>query len=459
MYDLTNVKHTHLVGIKGSGMAALAQLLLADGIVVTGSDVAEYFFTDDTLKQLGIVPKLFTVDNITEDVDMVIYSAAWEDHDECKAAREKRVPLMSYAQAIAYYFNSRYGIAVAGSHGKTTTSAMLAYVLSELGKDPTAVIGSRVTQFGTNALVGHSDYFVLEADEYKNKLALYEPKATILTSVDYDHPDFFKTFHDYKKVFVDFLSKDCQKNIVVCSDNGGVGILLNDIEQGNVITYGWNVDAYYRGINYRIEEGQGVFEVLKNGASLGEFYIGLVGQHNASNAISIIALCDMMHIPLDAAFTQALSSFKGTARRFEQKGVVGETIIIDDYAHHPIEVQATLEAAKKHFDGKRIWCVFVPHTFSRTAALLEEFAHSFRDVEKVIVLDIYASAREVANETEVTSKDLVEKINVLSRNAIHVHSNADAVVFLKDHLDEIDVLITMGAGDVWKVGADLLEDI
>ncbi|MDP2656745.1 MAG: UDP-N-acetylmuramate--L-alanine ligase [bacterium] len=452
-----NIHRVHLIGIKGAGMVALAQLLLADGLEVSGSDTAESFFTDETLNKLGIISQLFSSSNITDDIDLVIYSTAWVDHEEYKTAKNKHIPMISYAQAIADRFNDAYGIAVCGSHGKTTTVAMLAYVMAELGKDPTAVIGSLVKQFGTNALVGSSEYFVLEADEYQNKFSLYEPRATIVTSIDYDHPDFFKTPEEYEQVFIDFLKKDSQQHIVACIDNGGVSQACKYVLNKKITTYGWSMDAQFRASNYHVQDGCGVFEVLYDEQNLGEFRTALVGQHNATNALAVLTMCCCLDIPLDASFTQALASFAGTARRFEMKGVIGNTIIIDDYAHHPVEVQAALKAAKVHYVDKRIWCVFVPHTFSRTQALMDEFARSFQMVDKVIVLDIYSSARESVGE--VSSQDLVKKINEISCNAMHIHTNEEATAYLADHLDDIDVLITMGAGDVWKVGVSLIEQL
>jgi len=314
--------------------------------------------------------------------------------------------------------------------------------------DPSAIVGSRVIEWKANSLTGKGEYFVIEADEYQNKLRHYNPWSVILTSVDYDHPDFYNTFDEYKKAFSDFVEKVPKHGqLFYCNDNRDV-VDVAEKAKCRKYSYGFSNESDYV---VKIKENKLLqrFEVFYQEESLGDFEIKFPGRHNALNATAVIAFCHEFGLETDLV-RDALASFKGTARRFERVGERKGAVLIDDYAHHPEEIKVTLEAVKEIFPSKNIITVFHPHSFSRTEALIEDFSHSFGDTSKLIVLDIYGSARESSGR--VTSKDLVDLVNKYSpRKAEHIPSIKEAIEFLESSIGENDVIVSMGAGDVWQV--------
>lgn len=452
--DFSKLKSVHMVGIKGAGIAGLAQLLHSRGVDVCGSDTHEEFFTDALLKKSGIPIEDFSVDHITTALGGVIYSTAYPmSHPEIAAAVKIGIPVVSYPEALAQLFNESFGIAVSGSHGKTTTSAMITYLLVHLGLDPTAIVGSTINQLGSNMVVGASPYFVMEADEYQNKFTYYNPKIIVMTNVDYDHPDYFPNEEVYQEVFTEFAKKITDRHLVACWDDAGIRKSLASIESKNIITYGWDPSYDYSASNYHIENGRRAYTLTKRGLVVGDFSLSLIGKHNVDNALAAMAVCDSLSLaPLDRC-AHILEEFTGTARRFEYKGMVEHVTVIDDYGHHPTEIRATLHAAYHQYPGKKIWCIFAAHTFSRTKTFLAQFGDSFHHVDRVLVLDIYTSARETAEV--ITAQELVDAINVASHNAVYTPTHEAALAEVLAHLSEIEILITMGAGDVYKI-ADAL---
>lgn len=468
--DLSKIKKVYVIGIKGSGVIAVVQILQSMGIEITGSDTHEKFFTDEVLQKLGIKYfEEFATENIPKDVDMVLYSTAYnaENNIEFVEAEKRNLQMLSYPELLASLFNQKYGIAVCGTHGKTTTSAMLAYVMQQIGASPTAVIGSRVRQWGSNAIVGESEHFVIEADEYQNKLALYAPKAAILTSVDYDHPDFYPTFAEYKKAFSDFVVKIPKTGFLAVwgdsIDTSEIAMHCN----AEVIKYGFGEDNDVVISNFEFQISNKIkmsndqnnkleyqsFDVIYRNEKLGNFQIQLVGKHNILNATAVIIVCHKLNFDMEKVRV-ALSEFEGTTRRFELVGERNGAILIDDYGHHPEEIKVTLKGAREIYPEKNIIAVFHPHSYSRTEALLQDFAQSFDSVDQVLVLDIYGSARE--NTGAVSSKDLVNLINKYQHNkAEHIPTIDDAVEFLRDKITDSDVVITIGAGNVFEVAHKL----
>ncbi len=456
MLDLEKIKKVYIIGIKGSGVVGVAEILKKKGIEVTGSDTTEKFFTDEVLQKLGIeYVEGFAVENIPDDADLILYAASYNEENNVEVAEAKKRGLQTvyYPKVLSELFNEKYGLAVCGTHGKTTTSAMLAYVLNAIGESPTAIIGGRVRQWGGNAIVGQGEIFVLEADEYQNKLALYEPKAAILTSVEYDHPDFYPTFDDYKKAFIDFVVKIPKGGfLVVWGDSVNTAAVAKNCT-GDVATYGYGEDNDFRIKNQSLEVTAQKFEIFHQEQSLGFFEIKLPGKHNALNALAVIVACYKLGLDMHKV-REALREFEGTTRRFELIGRRNGAILIDDYGHHPEEVNVTLKAAREIYPEKNIIAVFHPHSYSRTAALLHDFAQSFDGADRVIVLDIYGSARE--NSGTVTSLDLVNLINKYNRDkAEHVPTIDEAVAFLQDTIGANDVVITIGAGNVFEVAHKL----
>ncbi len=453
---MDKIKKIHIIGIKGWGTSALAQILQARGNRVCGSDTDQWVPSDPVLMQSGITVEPFGSDVITNDLDQVIYSTGYPaDHSERLRSAELHIPQLSYPEAVGEIFNASYGISVCGTHGKTTSSAMMAHVLKSLGLDPTAIIGSIVPQFGSNALVGSSKYFVLETDEYQNKLQYYHPKAVLLTSIEWDHPDFFPAEEEYRDAFRVFLSQQRIEHVVCCVDDIGVRAVMHSCDR-TFHSYGEHEDAEYRMCEYRIEQGKTVFNVSHNGEEVGVCTVQLMGKHNALNALGVFALCDILQVGNGAEILHALETFTGTDRRCEYKGSCGNTRVYVDYGHHPTEVRVTLDAFREHFPEKNIWCVFGAHTYSRTQSHLAEFARSFASADKVLLLDIYG-ARE--KEGVIHARDLTEAINGESHNAEYAGTITHAVDMLNDAKGSIDMLVCMGASeDVWKVAKEFLHE-
>lgn len=459
---IKDISKAYFIGIKGAGMTAVAQVLHGRKIKISGSDTSEVFYTDSILKKNKIhFHEGFSEAHVPDDADVVVYSTAYtmENNVEMAEAKRKKATMISYPEMLGILFREKLGIAVCGTHGKTTTSAMLAETLRFAGLDPGAIIGSQVISWKGSALSGDGEYFVAEADEYQNKLKYYKPWSAILTSVDWDHPDFFPSFEEYKEVFAEFVAKIPKNGFLIAWGDSIDTLAVAEKAGCKVITYGFGEECDYRAIENETLSLEGKvlhkFEIFHKEKSLGIFETSLIGKHNILNSAAVVAMCHTLKIDLEK-IREAIKKFEGTSRRFEKVGTFGGAVVIDDYAHHPDEIKTTLQGARRLFGDKRIWTVFHPHTFTRTKALFQEFSQSFDDTDKVIILDIYGSARE--QQGGVSSKDLIELINTyLPGRADYVPTINEAVQFLKENSGQYDVLITMGAGDVWKIGKKLTE--
>lgn len=458
--DLSKIRKIYMIGIKGVGMAMLAQFLKGSGIEIVGSDIEEKFLTDSALAQSGIkVIEGFNQDNIPKDADLIIYSTAYsrERNVEVAKALDGKIKSLTYAQAMGEVFNQRFGIAVVGSHGKTTTTAWLGYVLEKSEKDPSVMVGSKVPQWDALSLVGKSDLLLIEADEYQNKLQHFNPKGVLLNNIDYDHPDFFPTVADYENAFIEFIKKIPKRGFLVANfDDPTIRKIANVNCKGKVLSYAIGNPADFQAHSIRHENGRQYFKVKMDGdepGDLGEFSIRLSGDHNIHNALAVIAAAVELEVPLKDLRTH-LADFRGTSRRMEAVGKFNGAEIFDDYAHHPTEIMATLQGARQTYPDKKIITVFHPHTFSRTKALLGDFAKSFTDSDQVIILDIYGSAREAHGG--VHSTDLLD---IMKReghsNVMHIPTKEEAEKYLRSNLSRNDVVILMGAGDVFRIGEKL----
>ena len=489
-------------------MAALGQYLSEKGFEVSGSDMPEdYSTTSETLKNSNIkVINGFDENNIPADVDLIIYSTAYnaERNVEVKKALErKKAKVMTYPEALGAVFNASYGIAVAGSHGKTTTTAWLGFLVREAGLEPNAIVGTYVSQFGGNSLTGNSDYLIVEVDEYQNKFQYYSPRAMLLNNIDYDHPDFFKTPADYEAVFIEFIKKIPKKGFLIANFDDPIIKKTARVNcLAKIISYGLaDETADYFAYDIRKQEGVQYFKVRArfNGDSdgaeqaepamagkvgmsenlpvgdsnereeLGDFCVSLAGKHSIYNALAVIAASVELGIELHV-IREHLGEFKGTSRRMEYLGEYNGALIFDDYAHHPTEIKTTLEGLRETYPDKKIITVFHPHTFTRTKALLQEFATCFRSTDELLILDIYGSAREV--QGGIHSTDLVKKIEEENMKASAENSWADGSSsrqeikyiptleecenYLKGGLDRNEVCVLMGAGDVFRIGQNLL---
>ncbi len=459
-------KRVHMIGVKGAGMAALAEIYVRNGATVTGSDTGEPFFTDEVLRHVGIVPVAgFRPENIPADVDLVVHSTAYlrETNAELESAFSSGIPVLSYPEAVGEFTKEKMSLLVTGTHGKTTTSALLAETLRVAGLDPSAIIGSRVRNWEGNALVGAGEHFVLEADEYQNKLRFYQPFAVILTSIDWDHPDFFPDFESYKDAFKEFVRRIPRHGVLVyCNDSAAVAEIAAEATCEKR-SYGFHEQSDFFVKDYTPKTLEGTdpdgekqrFEILSGWSSLGGFSLRLAGRHNAQNAAAVVALASFLKLDMDRV-REGLASFPGTERRFEYVGEKNGAVVYDDYAHHPEELMATIEAFRDLYPDRRLIAVFHPHTFSRTRALLPEFSQSFDGADRVIVLDIYGSAREQGGT--VSSQDLVREINRYAPGkAEHVGTIDEVVAGLADTIGKDDLVVTFGAGNVWEVARQLVE--
>lgn len=449
-------KNIHFVGIKGGGMTALALLLQRMGKNISGSDTAEKFYTDKILiaHQIKYFED-FNTANLTKQTDLIVYSTAYdtETNEICLYAKEKNIPLISYPEALAEFIKTKKTIAVAGTHGKTTTTAWLAFLLKTADFSPSAIVGSNVPQFGGSTLVGKSDWLVAETDEYQNKFQYYFPYAIILNNIDWDHPDFFKNESDYISAFKNYIAKIPADGFLVAGiDNENVYNLIKEFK-GKVITFAIDRPADWQIKCLRIDNDLTSFDVYFQNKFWHKVNIQLKGNFNILNALATIATA----VELKADKTKIISGLKnflGTERRFEKKGKIANSVIYDDFAHHPKEILATLKMCKKYFPNKKIKVVFHPHTFTRTLQLKNDFFKSFFLADEVLVLDIYGSARE--KQGGITSLELTTGINDFSHNAQYVRDIKGAVEILRKNLHEENLIITMGAGDVWRVGEILL---
>ncbi|MFA9262454.1 MAG: UDP-N-acetylmuramate--L-alanine ligase [Undibacterium sp.] len=454
----------HFIGIKGAGMTALAELFQGSKKHVTGSDTAEVFYTDAILKRLGItVWSPFDPAHIPETAEAFVYSTAYtkENNAELAAALASGKPVLSYPEALGALSEEKMTIAVCGTHGKTTTSALLAETLRTAGVDPSAIIGSEIRSWGGSALSGKGPHFVIEADEYQNKLALYQPFGVILTSVDWDHPDFFPTVESYEQVFRDFVARIPRHGFaIVCGDHARAEFITRELP--NRVTYGFLPGAAVRAVDYRVlseaERQDGMlqeFFVEHDGLRTGPYRIRLAGRHNVQNALAVIATGLALKLDPERVML-GLAAFTGTKRRFELIGERNGALVYDDYAHHPAEIRATLSAFRDLYPSRRLFVVFHPHTFTRTKALLEEFAESFEQAEGVVILDIYGSAREV--QGGVTATDLVDRINRFTpEKAAYANDRATLAAEISASMSGDDIIITMGAGDVWQLAEMILK--
>ena len=474
MKNLKKTKNIYLIGIKGVGMTMLAQFLAEKGNRVIGSDISDVFLTDKVLKKEKIkVLSPFCEENIPASIDLIIHSSAYSAENNVEMSyiknnysRFKNTRTLSYAAALGEVFNDYYGIAVCGSHGKTTTSAWLGYVLDKAGKSPSVLVGSRVPQFKGSSLLGKSKYFVAEVDEYQNKLKYFQPLGVVLNNIEFDHPDFFKDQADYTKVFADFIKKIPASGWLVINNRDEEIKKIKRHCRGQVLTYDINHDSEnvatvnYLAHNLRTEKEYQIFSVN----NFGEFKISLWGEHNIFNALAVIASARALKVSIPD-IKKYLASFTGTERRGQILGEYKGALIIDDYGHHPTEIKTTLAGLRSRYPQKNIITVFHPHTYTRTRALFNDFISSFSASNELIVLDIYESARESASRRNggVSSYELttaIKKYNIknkLRQSVCYIPTLDEVANFLKKRLKKDDLLLLMGAGDVFRVGAEILK--
>ena len=458
------MKHVHFIGIAGVGMSGLAIICKQMGMKVTGSDVENIYFLSEMLIENEIEWKPFDIENLKNKPDLVVVGAAWDEKNiEVQEAKKLHLDMMPYSELLGEIMAQYKGIAIAGIHGKTTTTAMIAFLMEKARLAPSFLIGCKtVPNLGTNARIGDGEYFVAEADEYKksandltSKFLDLKPQIAVITSIEMDHPDVFETVGDIYRAFYRFACKVPRSGLVIgCIDSDKVKKLSMSLADRRFESYGFSIGANWRIIDYSVEPGSQVFSIKKDKNIYGPFTLSIPGKFNVLNAAAAITVC--LTIGMKANTVQKyLPEFVGAERRFQVLGKRNGVVVVDDYAHHPTAIAATLLGARDFYPGSRIVAVFQPHTYSRTKELLMDFAKAFEAADLVIITDIYASAREKSGR--IHARHLVEETKKHHNNVQYIGELTEVLEYLKENLDNGDVLIVMGAGDVYKVGASLVD--
>jgi len=449
----------HFVGIGGIGLSAIARVFLGLGYRVSGSDLRFSQVTDSLRAEGGVIREGHSAENVAGADLVVVSSAVPADNPELRAAEGLRIPVVKRDWVLGRMMQGYQGITVAGTHGKTTTTSMIAYILDRAGWSPTFIVGGIIGDLDTNARSGTGRHFVVEADEYDRCFLGLRPHTAVVTNIEMDHPDCYGSLDDVAEAFSAYLSLVPEDGrLVICGDSPTAREVLSGIisagDRGpKSITYGLGEGNDWRATGLAVGEHGGYsFDVWSNDRLVGHFETSVPGRHNVTN--SLAALCVVIGCGLDVTVaSELLSEFRGVRRRFEFKGSAGGVLVFDDYAHHPTEIRATLRAAREHYPGRDIWAVFQPHTYTRTRALMESFATSFGDADHVVVTDIYA-----ARERDVLGVHASQLVGRMSAQDAHYGgSMKESVEWLLSRLKPGSFVITLGAGSVTTLGPELLQ--
>jgi UDP-N-acetylmuramate--alanine ligase len=449
--------HIHFVGIGGIGMSGIAELLLNLGYNVSGSDLK----SSDITERLQLLGARITVGHDAAQVDgadvVVTSSAVDEQNPEVQAARLAGIPLIPRAEMLAELMRLKYSVAVAGAHGKTTTTSIVAAVLAQGGLDPTVVIGGKLKSIGSNALLGQGDFIVAEADESDGSFLRMSPTIAVVTNIDREHLDYYRDLDDIKTAFLSFVHRIPFYGLsVLCLDNEPVQDLIPMIEK-RFTTYGMTSQADLRAQNVVFDGMRSRFTLQHHDRQLGEIRLNLPGVHNIYNAMASVAVGLELEIPFDT-IKAALETLQGVQRRLEIKGRVNDILVVDDYGHHPTEIKTTLQAAAEAWPERRKVVVFQPHRYTRTQALFDEFTRSFYQSDILVVLPIYSAGEAVIDQ--VNSRSMGEAIRAHGHKEVICSESLPAAESqLTEILQPGDLLLTLGAGDVWKVGETVLKNL
>jgi UDP-N-acetylmuramate--alanine ligase len=451
--EFEGIEHVHLMGIGGAGMSALALLLVEMGFTVEGCDLAQSDYASK-IEKLGIDCIIghspLHVEKFSP--QLVVYSSAVDSkHEELLAARRRGIRTASRGLVLSWLFNASYGIGVAGTHGKTTTSSMIGLILERAEYDPTLAVGAEVSDIGTNARVGKSDFFVAEIDESDGSFEFFKPMVTAVTNVDWDHVDYFQTRDEVVSAFIRFAgARKSDTPLVVCAEDEGaqslIGALRND---PGLVTCGWGKSWNWGAFDVVRKRGGGVvFSVACNGATLGKMELIVSGDHNIMNALVACAATSSLGVPFETA-AKTLGGFQGARHRLEKLGEKDSVQVIDDYAHHPTEITASISAVRDSYPGRRLVVVFQPHRYTRTAAFYREIASALEEADLSLLLPIYA-AGEIPQK--ITSEAIVDMMKADGYSSIFCNDEEDALSKLNALLGKDDILMTLGAGNVSHLG-------
>jgi len=450
-------QHLHFAGIGGIGMSGIAEVLLNLGYEISGSDL-KLSATTERLAKLGArIDEGHRAENVTGAKALVVSSAVDESNVEVQEARRMQIPVIPRGELLAELMRLKYGIAVAGSHGKTTTTSMIAAILTHAGLDPTVVVGGKAAAMGgSNARVGKSDFLVVESDESDGSFLKLSPIFEIVTNIDREHLDHYSDIEAIRAAFTEFVNKvPFYGAAILCLDDQNIQSILPLIRR-RTVTYGRNSQADYQPSEQECGDFQGHFHLRFHGEDLGVFELNVPGEHNILNATAAIALSRELQVPVEK-IREGLKKFTGVARRFEIKGKARGVTVIDDYGHHPTEIRATLEAARSCC-GKRVHVLFQPHRYTRTMHLLDDFARAFHQADRVFVMDIYAASEKPIEG--VTSQALVERMRQFGHRGAEYAGTMDAgVTLVADGAQEGDLIVTLGAGSVSQAGEKILEKL
>jgi UDP-N-acetylmuramate--alanine ligase len=448
----------HFVGIGGMGMCGIAEVLLNLGYKVSGSDARETEITRHLSNIGGTINYGHRPEHVGESDVVVVSSAIRGYNPEIEAARARGIPVIQRAEMLGELMRMKYSIAVAGSHGKTTTTTMVATILLQAGLDPTAVIGGRVNSLGlANARLGKGEYLVAEADESDGSFLKLPPTVAIVTNIDAEHLDHYGTHENVKKAFVDFVNRVPFYGLaVLCLDHPHVQAILPLVHK-RFVTYGEAPQADYRARDIRYDGMKTTYMAWRRAEELGRITIGMPGRHNVLNSLATLAVADFLGIPFDK-IAAAFEHFQGVQRRFTVRGEAKGVLVVDDFGHHPMEVRATLQGARAGFHDRRVVCAFQPHRFSRTRDHLEDFATSFNDADSVVLCDVFAAGEKPI--PGVDSEILAQMIRERGHHDVtHVPRRADVAAHLAQHVREGDVVIALGAGDIQLTCGELLTQL
>ncbi len=446
----------HFVGIGGMGMCGIAEVLINMGYRVSGSDIASSNITQHLESIGGTIVYAHKAENV-RDADVVVTSSAIKGYNpEVEAARARQIPVIPRAEMLAELMRMKYGIAVAGSHGKTTTTTMIAAALMAADLDPTAVIGGRVNSLGlANARWGQSEYLIAEADESDGSFLKLSPTLAVVTNMDAEHLDHYGSLDGVKKAFIDFINRVPFYGLsILCLDNPTVQSILPDVHKRHV-TYGMAPQADYRARNVRYQGTETSYIAWREATELGEVRLSMPGQHNVLNSLAVLATCDFLGVPFET-FSKAMNAFEGIQRRFTVRGEAQGITVVDDFGHHPTEVRATLNGARTGYAGRRVVAAFQPHRFTRTRDQFEEFARSFYDADVVVLCDVFS-----AGEAPIPGADaeqLAQAIRDHGHKEVHyVPRREDVAARLKELSRDGDLVVTLGAGNIQLCCWELLE--
>ncbi len=448
-------KRVHFIGVGGSGMSGLAGMLLDAGAVVSGSEPRPGPVTIELLRKGAKISRDQSGELLDKKVDLVVRTAAVPDkNQEMVAASALGLKTVKYAQMLGMVMGERFGVAVAGTHGKSTTSAMISFALAECGVDPSFVIGGTVPQLGGGSHSGAGRIFVAEACEFDRSFHNLRPTVALITNIEKDHLDYYRDIDEIIESFRDFARRVPRDGVIIANGRDrqvaqAISGLPTPIE-----TVALKENFIWSTRVLRIDNGCYRGEVSYRGQPVGTLRLSIAGEHNLLNATMAVAACAACGLPAGDAI-EALGRFEGVDRRMTVLGRYHGATVVDDYGHHPTEIRTTLKALRERFDPRRLICVFQPHQHSRTRSLLEDFAASFVQADETIVPDIYFVRDSDAERHSVTAADLVERIKINGQKAIHLASFDQIVEYLKENVREDDLIVTMGAGNIWEIGRDL----